>query len=162
MHQTPVLAPPPGALLHPRRWARRLLLVGAVAATLSVVTACGGGHGSSTTHAAHAQSSPTDIARAYVAARNNQDASGLCALYAPQLRKLIAGPTGNCVAFVHTQMSKTGAAKYALLNVARETANAGAATITTTRNGGTARLSIPLLRVNGTWRIADIDQVSGF
>lgn len=130
---------------------------------LSVLSACGAAHHTTTTrHATRLTSSPTVTARAYVTARSHHNAASLCALYAPGLRQLIAGPNGNCAAFVRRQMAKAGSAPYALLAVAQQTPNAAAATITTTRNGGTARLSIPLLRINGTWRIADIDQVSGY
>jgi hypothetical protein len=139
-----------------------LLVALAVVGTVSAVIGCGGSHHSTTARSPAADSGPTGIARAYVAARNSNDATKLCSLYVAQLRQLIGGPSGNCAAFVRRQMAAAGNAKYALRGVAEETSTAGMATITTTRHGGTAELSIPLLRVNGAWRIADIDQVSGF
>ena len=114
----------------------------------ALLAGCGGGGGGD-------QQSATDVAKAYVDARNQGDAAKVCELYSRQVIRELK--TSNCVAFVQEQTAGT-ATDLTLVGVS-EHGDQATATIQA-RVGEVANAIAPielkLTRENGEWRISGL------
>jgi ketosteroid isomerase-like protein len=117
-------------------------------ACFALLAGCGGSGGGD-------QQSATDVAKAYVDARNQGDAAKVCELYSDQLIRELK--TSNCVEFVKEQTSGS-ATDLALVRVS-EQGDQATATIQA-RVGEVANAIAPiqlkLTREDGEWRISGL------
>jgi ketosteroid isomerase-like protein len=123
-------------------------------APIVVVTAlagCGGG----------GSQSASDVAREYVAARNQADAAKICELYSARLVAQLK--TSNCTAFVQEQISGT-ATDLTLVRVSGH-GNQATATIQARVGGQVANAIAPielnLTREDGEWRVSGLGGPGG-
>ncbi len=126
---------------------RRVWIAGVVAAAL--IAGCGGGGNSG-------PQSASEVAHAYVDARNQGDAATVCELYSDQLVESLK--TSNCVAFVREQTS--GTASDLSVVAVREHGNRATATIQARVGGSIANAIAPielqLTREGGEWRVSGL------
>jgi ketosteroid isomerase-like protein len=125
---------------------RRVWIAGIVLAAL--LAGCGGSGGD--------EQSARDVAREYVAARNQGDAAKVCELYSDRLVAQLK--TSNCVAFVKEQTSGT-ATDLTFVHVT-EHGDTATATVQARLGGDVANAIAPieleLTRQDGEWKISGL------
>lgn len=132
------------------RKTRHLLLALGCAGLLAVAAGCGGGEDGE---------SATDVAQAYVDARNEDDAAALCNLYTDDIQQQTVQE--SCESFVRRRMSEVGGAKVTLVTVDEQGDYANAVISSTGKGSSAVPASVPLQRQGDEWKVGGFDLLTG-